>query len=116
MGTVRSACTAAGIGRRTWYDWLEEDRAFAALVDDAREDVIDQLEKAAFQRAMDGSDGLLIFLLKALRPGKYRDALKIDMVSPIVKEKLAETVDIIRAHLPKELAEPLLEELTHVWR
>jgi hypothetical protein len=116
LGTVRSACIAAGIGRRTWYDWLEEDRAFAALVYDARDDVVDELEKAAFQRAIDGSDGLLMFLLKAFRPSKYRDALKIDMVSPIVKEKLAQTVNIIRTHLPRELAEPLLEKLSHVWR
>ena len=55
-------------------------------------------------------------LLKALRPGKYRDALQIDIVSPIVKEKVAQTVHIIRAQLTRELADPLLERLGEVWR
>jgi hypothetical protein len=78
-------------------------------------DVAGDLEKAAFVRATDGSDGLLMFLLKALRPGTYRDALRIDMVSPIVKEKLAQTVQI-RAQPTEELADPLLERLNVVWQ
>jgi hypothetical protein len=119
MGTVKSACEAAGVARRTWYDWMENDQAFAVLVEEAKEDVADLLEESARTRAtaaVDGSDQLLMFLLKALRPGKYRDALKIDMVSPIVKDKLRETVDIIRSELEKDVADKLLKRLGVVWQ
>lgn len=118
LGTVRSACIAAGIGRRTWYDWIEEDRLFSALVHEAREEVADELEKVAFDRALakDGSDRLLMFMLKAHRPEKYRDNAMITIVSPIVREKVSQTVDVIRAGLTKDLADPLLERLKAVWQ
>lgn len=57
-----------------------------------------------------------MFLLKALRPGKYRDALKIDVVSPIVKDKVRQTVEIIQSELDKDTADRLLKRLDPVWQ
>jgi hypothetical protein len=118
VGTVRGACRGAGIGRRTWYNWLEEDKSFAALVQEARDDVADELEEEASKRAKakDGSDILLIFLLKALRPHKYRQNLKIDLVSPIVREKVRQTVSMIRTELYAATAARLLKRLGEVWK
>lgn len=118
LGTVRSACEAAGIGRRTWYNWVEEDRQFAALVDEAKEDVADELEETAAMRAKaaDGSDLLLIFLLKALRPSRFRENIKIDLVSPVVRDKVRQTVSLIRSSLDPALADPLLKKLSEVWK
>jgi hypothetical protein len=118
VGTVRGACHAAGIGRRTWYNWLEEDRRFASLVQEARDDVADELEEEASRRAkaQNGSDKLLIFLLKALRPSKYRENVKVDMVSPIVREKVRQTVSIIRTELDAPAAARVLNRLNEVWR
>jgi AcrR family transcriptional regulator len=113
---VRNACLAAGIGRRTWYGWIEEDKLFAALVNEAREDLSDELEATALKRAKDGSDGMLMFMLKTYRPDKFRARATITVVSPIVREKVARTVHAIRAQLPKELATPLLETLSEVWQ
>lgn len=107
---------AAGIGRRTWYDWLDEDRVFAALVKEAKDDITDELEETALKRAKDGSDGMLMFMLKTYRPDKFRERAMITMVSPIVREKVARTVHAIRAQLPKELSTPLLETISEVWR
>lgn len=117
-GTIRGACEAAGIGRRTWYNWLEEDKAFAAAVDEAKEDVADELEETAATRAKakDGSDLLLIFLLKALRPSRFRENMRIDLVSPIVREKVRQTVSLIRSSLTPELCDPLLKKLSEVWK
>src|SRR4051812_38238547 len=64
IGTVKGACAAAGVPRRTWYNWMESDGSFAALVFDACEHVSDELEEEAIARAKDGSDTLLMFLLK----------------------------------------------------
>lgn len=118
VGTIRGACEAAGIGRRTWYNWCEEDKAFSALVDEAKEDVADELEETASTRAKakDGSDLLLIFLLKALRPGRFRENMKIELVSPIVREKVRQTVSLIRSSLDPALADPLLKSLSEVWK
>lgn len=72
-GTVYHACKAAGVGRSTVYRHRESDAEFAEAWAAAEEDVSDGLEQEAARRAKDGSDVLLIFLLKARRPQKYRD-------------------------------------------
>lgn len=78
-GTVFSACQAAGIGRTAAYEWRAADESFRAAWDEALEDATDQLEHEAVRRATDGSDTLLIFLLKANRPEKYRDNTNVTM-------------------------------------
>ena len=72
-GNILAACRAVGISRSTVYDRRDGDQAFAALMASALEDAIDDLEEEARQRARDGSDVLLMFLLKAHRPEKYRE-------------------------------------------
>lgn len=98
-GNITLACEAAGIGRQTYYDWTEHDEAFTAAVHLAREEAADRLEDAARRRAVEGvvketpiyhdgrlidtvvetkySDTLLIFLLKGVRPDKYRERLDV---------------------------------------
>lgn len=90
-GTILGASALARVGRRTHYDWLERDEAYQTVFAEAREDAADHLEQEAIRRAHDGvrkpvyqggkrvgwiqeySDVLLIFLLKGLRPEKYRE-------------------------------------------
>ena len=97
-GNVRAAVEAAAIGRSTHYEWLRTDPDYVRAVEIAKQDAIDILEAAAAQRAVTGvrkylyhngqpvvdlngahlfemrfSDVLLIFLLKGLRPDKYRE-------------------------------------------
>lgn len=79
---VSRACVLAGIGRRTAYEWREEDPAFAAMWDDALEAACDELEAVARARAVESSDTLLIFLLKAHRPEKYRETTKHEHSGP----------------------------------
>lgn len=71
--SVGGACTVAGIGRASYYEWRNADPEFAAEADEAIENGTDFLEDVARQRATDSSDTLLIFLLKARRPEKYRE-------------------------------------------
>lgn len=61
------------MGRRSAYDWREEDEEFAKDWDAAIEAAADRLEQVAYRRAATGkSDRMLEILLKAHRP-KYRD-------------------------------------------
>lgn len=78
-GNISRAAKAATVGRQTVYDWLERDGAFRALFASAEQESIDSLEDEAHRRAIDGSDTLLIFLLKASRPSKYRERVDINM-------------------------------------
>ena len=88
---VRLSASAACISRKTAYEHREKDAAFAAAWDTALEEACDLLEAEARRRAVEGvddgvwykgkkvgklirySDTLLIFLLKAHRPEKYRE-------------------------------------------
>ena len=74
---VRLATNAAGVDRSTPYKLAQRDPEFAAAWADAEQDAIDVLEATAWQRAMDGSDGLMSLMLKAHRPAKYRDTVEI---------------------------------------
>lgn len=73
------ACQAAGIGRKTAYEARENDEDFAIAWDQALEDGVDVLERAALERATRSSDQLLVHLLKARRPGVHADRLRAEL-------------------------------------
>jgi hypothetical protein len=91
IGNVRGACHATGVPRRTAYAHRTDCEAFARAWDEAVDEAVDILEAEAWRRAVEGtgrpvfyqgkqvgaireySDALLMFLLKAARPEKYRE-------------------------------------------
>jgi hypothetical protein len=75
--TVRHAAAAAHVGRRTVYDWREQDAAFAAAWDEAREDAIEALESTMYDKALSGETLAGFFMLKGMRPDVYRDNVSI---------------------------------------
>lgn len=75
---VTEAAKQVGVGRATVYRWRNEDPEFAEAWGEVEEAVTEDLETTAIRRAKEGSDVLLIFLLKAHRPDKYRERLSID--------------------------------------
>ena len=72
-GNIHTAVEMAAIGRTSVYEWRDDDPTFARDWDMALETYTDTLEAVADRRAKAGSDVLLIFRLKALRPDKYRE-------------------------------------------
>lgn len=93
--TVKDAADQAGHARKTFYGLRNSDPAFAALWEEAYDEGTDILEREAQRRAVEGvedfkqvgdqtmtvrrySDTLLIFLLKARRPGKFRESVKVE--------------------------------------
>jgi hypothetical protein len=77
-GMVTAACEAAGVARRTVYAARHADEAFAAAWDEIEERSTEDLEQVAVRRAREGSDTLLIFLLKSRRPGVYRENVRME--------------------------------------
>lgn len=96
QGTISHAAKSVGIDRSTHYEWLE-DPAYAARFSEAHERSIEALEREGRRRAIEGteepvyqggrmvgtirkySDTLLIFLLKAARPGTYRERVDVTL-------------------------------------
>lgn len=94
-GNVSAACRKAKKSRKTVYELRNEATDFAELWDSALEVATDSLELEARRRAATGtlepvyyqgkkvgamrrySDTLLIFLLKAHRPEKFRDNIDV---------------------------------------
>jgi hypothetical protein len=97
--TIAAACRYAGVARSTAYERRKTDREFAAAWAEAEDVGIGVLEAEARRRAVEGvavprtvagqrvdvteySDALLMFLLKAKRPGVYRERFKHERSGP----------------------------------
>jgi hypothetical protein len=100
--TPELALKACGSTRSTLLTWRESDAAFLVREQHVRDGIADHLEAEAVRRAFRGirrpvyqggllaghvteySDPLLIFLLKALRPERFRERTEV-VTAPIVK-------------------------------
>jgi hypothetical protein len=102
-GQVRAACAHAEVERSMHYHWLKHDAAYHAAFADAQQMVGDWLEEVAVRRATEGaspSDVLLIFLLKAAKPAKYRESHRREDqsdISELLKAVLLELADRTQA-------------------
>lgn len=101
-GNVSAACRKAKIDRKWAYEKRDRDPLFKEAWDEALEVATEALEEEARRRAKDGvlepvfylggkvgsvrkySDTLLIFLLKAHKPNKYRENHRHEHVIPPV--------------------------------
>ncbi len=73
-GSVTAAAEAAQMGRSMIYYHRRNDKAFSQQWDEALDQAADTLEDEARKRAFAGSDVLLMFLLKGLRPQRWRES------------------------------------------
>lgn len=94
-GNVSMACSAVGISRKTYYDWLEKDKIFRNIIKDLKMQMCDDMEQVLISRAVDKSDTALIYWLKYNHP-QYKEAGNITNVQVNVKPILggASVVDV----------------------
>ena len=139
-GSVAAAAQAAGVGRRTVYDWREGDgddaKQFARAWEEAWETGTDRLEDEAIRRAHDGteepvfyqgkvcgnvrrySDKLIMFLLSSRRPEKYRSHSSVEMTGkdggPLyvirAPQVIENATDWVEQYRPKALPSPTEEK------
>jgi hypothetical protein len=69
-GIVTAACTATGIGRHTFYDWIKSDKVFAAAIEDINEEMLDFAESKLQAAIGTGASWAVCFFLKC--KGKAR--------------------------------------------
>lgn len=70
---VTIATKGAGVCKQTAYEHRQKLPEFALAWDEAKQSAIEILEAEAWQRAKKKSDLLMIFLLKAHNPERYRE-------------------------------------------
>lgn len=117
LGNVSDAARVAGVSRANVYDWMNASDTFRQMMLDAREQAADRLERAAVERAVAGvqepvyyrgevvghtrkySDQILMFLLRAARPEKFRDrtTIRTEGAADQVPLHLQEQADALRA-------------------
>ena len=82
-GTVRMACKTAEVPPSTYRQWLMDDPEFSISIDLARHAFAESLEELALERVRNpekgkGSDVLLLGLLNANMPQKFRPQLALN--------------------------------------
>ena len=82
--SIVATCEAIGIRHQTYYRWLASEDSFKAQCEALKKEIEDKrlalYEAELDKRALHGSkqsDILLMFGLKALNPGKYRENINI---------------------------------------
>lgn len=75
---VRDAAASVAIHYSTLYRWRDTDPAFAKRWEDATRIKVDHLIKEAERRAMSGSDRLLMFMLQAYEPDKFKQRSAVE--------------------------------------
>jgi hypothetical protein len=108
-GNISHCARLVGIDRRDIYYWQEHDETFAAAFQLAESDAIETMEREAWRRGIEGSpyertsywkgepvgtdrkieysDNLLLALLKAKAPERYRD--KVDLHANVIIKTVA---------------------------
>ncbi len=81
-GSAKEAASLVPCARSSAYLWRKDDAEFATAFRDAEQMSADLLESIAYERATRKdfpSDTLCIFLLKGLRPERYRENSRIEL-------------------------------------
>jgi hypothetical protein len=109
VGNYREAAKLAGVSRMTAWRHKTSDPDFAQKCADAEQEAADVLEREAWRRATEGtdepvfykgepcgtikrySDNLLMFLLRGVRPEKYRERfiLPVEELNRLIERELA---------------------------
>lgn len=121
-GTIKMACDVAGIARNTYIGWMQHDLEFVKVYEDMKRSFAESLEGIALDRVKNpdkgkGSDVLLITLLNANMPAKYRPqvAMNEDYAKELIFEWRKAAKEIAK-EIPKDevLSEDVEQTLTDI--
>lgn len=78
-GSISQAAKRAKVDRRTHYNWLRQDPGYREAFQHATIEAGDALEDKLSEMAHAGNVTAAIFLLKGIRPEKYKDRRPIEL-------------------------------------
>lgn len=77
-GTIYHACKKTQVARATVQHWMENPDFYRRVMN-AKQKAIERLETNIYKKAMAGDSILAMFILKAEKPLKYRENVKINV-------------------------------------
>ena len=84
LGHIADACTAANIGRRTYYNWVADDKEFKEDVDHIQDSLLDLAETKLLQNIENNENTAIIFYLKTKGKKRgYIEKQEVEVVKPI---------------------------------
>ncbi|MDO4571136.1 MAG: helix-turn-helix domain-containing protein [Planctomycetia bacterium] len=97
--SISAAAHDLGIGRRTIYNWKENDEEFAEAMMDAELSALEKVQYAALQKALDGDKTMIMFLLnnKGAKLGYTNGAREVD------QEDAAKAVSYLATRFVQEI-------------
>lgn len=91
LGIVAPACVAAGVGRSTFYEWMDEDPEFRKAVEGMQDIALDFAETKLMKRIKDESDTAIIFYLKTKGKRRgYIERQEIDATTTVTYQAIVE--------------------------
>lgn len=81
-GYIADICSAVGIHRQTYYDWINRDDQFAQAIADAEAEINDEMKQALIQHAGDGNLNAVKFWLTHKHPefkGNDKEATNVNV-------------------------------------
>ena len=82
MGVVTAGCFNAGIGRATYYEYINTDESFAQAVLDLQNVALDFAETALMGNISKGREASIIFYLKTKGKGRgYVEKVQLDVTN-----------------------------------
>jgi hypothetical protein len=100
LKTIWAAAKSVNIDRQRVYNWRKTDPEFEAAYQVADCEATERLETVAHARAESGkSDQLLIFLLKARDPEKYKERIQHDLDPKVMDILVAQFTAVIKKNV-----------------
>ena len=100
LGFIHAAADRINVTTRTIYRWRESDENFRNKFHEAQQRNVERLERIAMARAMKKSDILMIFLLKALNPEKYKERYQHELDSKTIEILVTQFIGAVKKHAP----------------
>lgn len=103
--TIYATCKAVGIGRTTFHSWRQNDPEFERGFIEADTRITENLERSAIERARDKKDKashlLLMFLLKARDPQKYKERFQHEIDPKFIQGIVSHLLGAVRKSMPE---------------
>jgi hypothetical protein len=64
VGNIDFICKSLGVSRHTYYYWIDHNEKFKALVEDAKQSLIDFTESMLYKNIQEGKENSIFFLLR----------------------------------------------------
>jgi hypothetical protein len=90
---IQTICESVGVSRQRYYEWMKNPE-FKQAIEEGEERLFDLLEEAALELALDGSENVLLFLMKS----KARQTRDRKYYHPVAEQQTENKVEIQVTH------------------